>query len=155
MKRLFLICSLASIVTLAACASTPKQSDADKLAMYQASAGEPIKDFNYSGSLNGWQPIGDSALAVWTKPKEAYLLDLGGPCRDLEYAPAISITNMMGRVSTLDRVRVLGGSGGVGRISCRILSIRPLDVSKLKAAEAELRKADVETRQEESAAPAN
>ena len=155
MKRLFLICTLASIFSLAACASTPKQTDAEKLAMYKASAGEPIKDFNYPGSLNGWQPVGDSALAVWTKPREAYLLDLGGPCRDLSYAPAISITNVMGRVSTLDRVRVLGGAGGVGPISCRIVSIRKLDLTKLKAAEADLRKADVETRQEESAAPAN
>ncbi|GGD57705.1 DUF6491 family protein [Pseudoxanthomonas indica] len=155
MKAFFQLCALAGVALLAACASSPKLSDAQKLALYQANAGAPVKDFTYLGNLTGWQPIGDSALAVWTKPKEAYLLDLGGPCRDLDYAPAINITNMMGRVSTLDRVRVLGGSGGVGRVSCRIVSIRPLDVSKLKAAEAELRKADVEARQEESAAPAN
>lgn len=155
MKRLILSCVFVSLAALAACASSPKLSDSEKLAMYRASAGAPVKDFSYLGTLTGWQPVGDSALAVWTKPKEAYLLDLGGPCLDLDYAPAISITNIMGRVSTLDRVRVLGGAGGVGRISCRITSIRPLDLTKLKAAEAELRKADVETRQEESAAPAN
>jgi hypothetical protein len=155
MKPLIRVCVLASLAALAACASTPRLSNSEKLALYQANAGAPVKDFTYLGNLTGWQPIGDSALAVWTKPKEAYLLDLGGPCRDLDYAPAIHITNMMGRVSTLDRVRVLGGSGGVGRVSCRIVSIRPLDLTKLKAAEAELRKVDVETRSEEDAPPAN
>jgi hypothetical protein len=33
----------------------------------------------FFGSLNGWTELGDSALAVWTRPSEAYLLELRGP----------------------------------------------------------------------------
>ncbi len=145
MKRLFVFLA---VLGLAACSSMPKQSSAEKLAMYRASAGAPVKDFSYFGNINGWQPLGQSALAVWTKPNEAYLLDLAGPCPDLEFAPAISITNMMGRVSTFDRVRPIGGGGGPMRMSCRIKTISPLDMKSLKAAEQELRKADVEERKE-------
>lgn len=145
MKRLILLCLFA---TLAACASTPRMSGTERLALYRGSAGAPVKDFTYFGNINGWQPLGPSALAVWTRPNEAYLLDLTGPCQDLEFAPAISITNMMGRVSTFDRVRPIGGGGGPMRMSCRIKTISPLDLKSLKAAQDDMRKADVEERKE-------
>ena len=90
--------------------ATPKQTDAEKLALYRAHSGEPVSDFQYFGSINGWNPMGDSALVVWTRPSQAYLLELFGPCTDLDYAPAISLSNSMGRVSSrFDSVHVLGG----------------------------------------------
>lgn len=151
MKRLILLCLFA---TLAACASTPRMSGTERLAMYRAHAGAPVKDFSYFGNINGWQPLGNAALAVWTKPSEAYLLDLTGPCQDLEFAPAIIISNFAGRVSNLDRVRPVGGGGGPMRMSCRIKTISPLDLKSLKADE-EMRKADTEAREEAGDAPAN
>ena len=36
---------------------------------------------------------------VWTKPSEAYLLELYGPCSNLGFAPAITLSNTMGQVS--------------------------------------------------------
>jgi hypothetical protein len=145
MKRMLL---LALILALGACASTPKQTDAEKLALYRAHAGEPVRDFQYFGSINGWNPIGDSSLVVWTKPSEAYLLELFGPCTDLGYAPAISLSNSMGRVSSrFDSVHVLGGGSSTMRMPCRIETIRPLDVKALKQAQQELREAKVVERE--------
>ncbi len=144
-KRLAII--LVTTAALVACATTGKLSGSERLELYRAHAGEPVRDFQYFGSLNGWTELGDSALAVWTRPGEAWLLDLGGPCMDLAYAPAISVSNMMGRVSArFDRVTVLGGAPGP-RIPCRIESIRPLDVKALRASEQELREAKLQERE--------
>ena len=146
MKRILL---LAMFIAVGACASTPRQTDAEKLALYRAHSGEPVSDFQYFGSINGWSPIGDSALMVWTKPSQAYLLELFGPCTDLGSAPAISLSNSMGRVSSrFDSVHVLGGGGNsTMRIPCRIQTIRPLDVKALRQAQQELREARVVERE--------
>lgn len=132
-------------LALAGCA-TGRLSDADRLALYRQHAGEPVRDFQYFSRLDGWTELGDSALAVWTRPGQAYLLELSGPCNDLEYAPAISITNQMGRVSArFDDVLVVGGPESI-RMPCRIQTIRPLDVKALKASEKELREAKLQER---------
>ena len=136
------------LAVLAACSSYPKLSDAERIDLYRSHAAEPVRDFQYFGSLNGWAPLGDKALAVWTRPNQAYLLELMGPCMDLDYAPAISISNMMGRVSArFDSVRVLGGGSNPMRMPCRIDTIRPLDVKALKQAEKELREAQIVERE--------
>ncbi len=123
---------------LAGCATTGLNEE-ERLALHRAHAGPPVKDFNYFDSLNGWSPLGDEALTVWTRPNRAYLLELSGPCPDLDFAPAISITNMMGRVSArFDKVIVHGRSTPM-QFPCRIKEIRPLDVQALKQAENELR----------------
>ena len=85
---------------------------------------------------------------VWTKPSQAYLLELYGPCTDLDYAPAISLSNMMSRVSArFDNVYVHGGGGGSMRMPCRIETIRPLDVKGLKQAQKNLREAKLVERE--------
>lgn len=145
MKRLTLL--LAMTVLLGAC-STTRMTDAETLALYRDHAGEPVKDFQYFGQINGWTPLGDSALAVWTRPNQAYLLELFGPCPDLDYAPAISLSNMMSRVSArFDNVYVHGGGTSSIRMPCRIETIRPLDVKTLKQAQKDLREAKVVERE--------
>ncbi|KRG42757.1 hypothetical protein ARC78_08695 [Stenotrophomonas pictorum JCM 9942] len=143
-----LLVTLIALAALAGCATTGKLSSDERLALYRAHAGEPVKDFQYFGSLNGWTELGDSALAVWTRPSEAYLLELMGPCIDLDFAPAISVTNQMGRVSArFDSVIVLGaGLGGPG-IPCRIQTIRPVDVKGLRQTEKALREARLQERE--------
>ncbi len=144
MKKVMI--ALMAAALLGGCATAGKLSSNERLALYRAHAGAPVNNFRYFGSFNGWTELGDSALAVWTKPSEAWLLSLSGPCLDLSYAPAISITNMMGQVSArFDRVVVLG-SGPVGRVPCRIETIQPLDVKALRASEKELREAKVAER---------
>ncbi len=144
MKRVFAMLFLA---VLAGCASTPKMTDAQRLELFRAHAGAPVKTFSFFGSLNGWTELGDSALAVSTKPNEAYLLELYGPCPDLDFAQAIAVSSQMSQVSAgFDKVTPLV-SGGVGRIPCRIQTIRPLDVKALKAAQQEWREAQVVERE--------
>ncbi len=100
-------------LALAACATTGRLSSTEKLDLYRAHAGAPQNDMQFFGSLNGWTELGDSALAVWTRPSEAYLLELNGPCQDLPYATAIGLTSSMGRVSSrFDKVLVRDPTGG-------------------------------------------
>lgn len=128
------------VLAVAGCA-TGRLGDAERLALYRAHAGAPVRDFSYTRSLNGWTALGDSALAVWARPNQAYLLELFGPCSDLQYAPTILISNQFDRVSAgFDRVSVIGGTGGI-RMACRIHAIRPLDVKALRSSERELREA--------------
>ena len=146
MKHLIPLTLLAATL-LAGCA-TGNLSTAERLALYRAHAGEPVKDFRYLGHLNGWTPVGDSALAVWTKPNEAYLLEFAGRCQDLEYAAAISITQFANRVNArFDDVLPVGPGTSSIKIPCRIDTIRPLDVKALRASEKELREASAVERQ--------
>ncbi|TWT18519.1 hypothetical protein FQY83_14160 [Luteimonas marina] len=144
--------TLAAMLALAGCASTGKLGDAEKLALYRAHAGEPVDNFSYFGSINGWTSLGDSALAVWTRPGEAWLLELQGPCMDLSSTPVIGLTSNMNRVhARFDKVMVR--SPGSMNIPCHIGQIRPLDVKTLRTSEKELREARAEEREAAKEAP--
>lgn len=145
MKRLVAILTL--IVFVAGCAST-RLSDAEELAMYRAHAGEPVRNFHYLGSLNGWTALDDHALAVWASPSRAYLLELMGPCPGLEFSYGISITNQMGMVSSRFDEVIVRDRGNAMQVPCRIKEIRPLDVKALRQAQRELRKLDAVQRKE-------
>lgn len=149
MKRLLL--SLLGLAALAGCA-TNRISDDERLALYRAHAAAPVRDFQYFNRLSGWTALGDSALAVWTRPNQAYLLELSGRCADLDFAPTIAITHFSDRVSArFDDVLVIGGSPGAIRLPCRIQSIRPLDIKALRTSEQELREAKVQERAQQPA----
>jgi len=122
------------VASAASCASHPAQDDSAKLALYRSHAGEPVRSFHFFGRLDSWTPLGDRAVAVWTRPREAWLLDLDGPCNGLEYTVAIGLTSSAGTVSArFDKVLVRDGSPM--SLPCIIQTIRPLDVAALKAAE--------------------
>jgi hypothetical protein len=143
--------ALLAVTALSGCATDGNQTDAEKLAFYRGYAGEPVKDFQYFGRLNGWAPLGDGALAVWTKPNQAYLLELTGPCLDLDYAMSIGITQFGSRVSArFDEVIPMGAGTPSIKIPCRIQTIRPLDVKALRAGQKELREAAAVERQTKS-----
>ena len=131
---------VASLLTplLAACASNPARADSAKLALYRSHAGAPVQSFQFFGHLDSWTPLGDSAVVVWTRPNQAWLLDLYGPCNGLDFTVAIGLTSSAGRVSArFDKVLVRD----VGRIElpCTIAGIRPVDVPAVKAAERDAR----------------
>jgi hypothetical protein len=118
---------------LGACATTG-MSDADKLATYRAHAGAPVGSFRYFGRIDGWTPLGDRAVAVWTRPNEAWLLDLAGHCPDIEYTPVIGVTSQFNRVSAkFDKV--IARSPGAIEMPCMISEIRPLDAKAIREAE--------------------
>ncbi|MGO1001589.1 DUF6491 family protein [Lysobacter sp. CA196] len=138
MKRL--VPAALALLLLSACASNPKMDDAQRLALYRAHASAPVDSFQYFGRIDGWTPLGDSALAVWTKPNQAYLLELQGRCPDLDFASAISVSNQMGRVhSRFDKVTVLGHQSI--KMPCFISRILPLDVKAIKQAQSDMREA--------------
>ena len=136
---------------LAGCSSTPRASDADRLALYQAHAGEPVNNFRMFGRLNGWTPLGTSALTVWTRPNEAFLLDVT-PCQDLPFAQAITISNFANTVTArFDTVTPIGpGTTQNARFPCRITKIRPIDVKALNQNREEMRQAHTEERAQET-----
>lgn len=149
MNRL-LLSSLGLAALLAGCA-TNRLGDDERLALYRAHAAAPVREFQYFNRLSGWTALGDSALAVWTRPNQAYLLELSGRCADLDFAPAIAITHFGDRVSArFDDVLVLGGGPGAIRLPCRIQSIRQLDVKALRTSEKELREAKVQERAQQA-----
>ena len=122
------------VASVASCASDPVQRDSAKLALYRSHAGAPVPSFHFFGPLDSWTSLGDRTVAVWTRPREAWLLDLDGPCNGLDYALAIGLTSTAGTVSArFDKVLVRDGSPV--NMPCMIQSIRPLDVKAIKAAE--------------------
>jgi Family of unknown function (DUF6491) len=133
------VCLLAfSGFAAGSCASYPDARDSERLALYRHHAGQPVKGFQYYGRFSHWTSLGDSAVAIWVGPGRAWLLDLYGPCNDLDFAHAISLTSTGSRVNArFDSVRVIGR--GLPAIPCRIKEIRPVDVKALRAEEKTLR----------------
>lgn len=132
--------AMAAVAALSGCASTSKISDDDRLAIYRANAGEPVSSFHMFGTLDSWTSLGDEAVAVWTRPSEAYLLEFGDRCPDLDFATSIALTSQGGMVNArFDKVQVLGVSSVA--IPCIIQEIRPLDTKAVKADEAAQREA--------------
>jgi hypothetical protein len=135
--RLFL--TACGLMLLTACAVNPaaQQRHADRAADYRAAAGAPVGSFTYLSSLYSWEPLDDHSLVVYTRPKQAWLLSVV-PCPDLQTTISIGITQHVGQVSTgIDSVLT-----GRGSYPCRIQQIRPIDVARLHAAQAERRKID-------------
>jgi len=126
------IAPLLVVFTASACASGPSHED-QRLALYRAHAGAPVRSFSYLGRFDRWESLGDTAVAVWTRPHEGWLLELGTQCLSLDYAVAIGVTSHTGQVSArVDDVLV----EQPGRnIPCRIEEIRPLDDAAIRAAD--------------------
>jgi hypothetical protein len=125
--RLLLAATLTTL--LAACASAPYvQRTSERQAAYAAAAGAPVRHFRFF-TLYSWEPLSDSQLAVYTKPNEAWLLDLGGGCQDLAFVNSIGLTSNINEVMVgFDKVLT-----GRRNFPCTISQIRPVDVKSLKA----------------------
>ena len=124
-----LLAAVAVIASLSACTRVGKDYTARVEARqqaYAAAAGQPVNSFRYF-SLWSWEPLGDSELAVYTRSNEAWLLDLDGRCRNLEFTNHIALTSSASEVSAkFDRVIT-----GPADAPCFIKQIRPVDIKKL------------------------
>ena len=124
----------ASTGTPAAAASTaaPATTQERALARYQGYAGKPVDSFTWLGRFDSWEPLGKDHLLVYTRPNEAYLLRVRGPC-DLRFTTGpVGITSANFTVyAGLDSIAVSTGVGGPWQ--CPIDEIRPLDVRGMKA----------------------
>lgn len=129
---LFAAALAACAASLSACATDRAARDAETRARYVAHAGAPVDKFRIFGRLSRWTALDDQSLVVWTRPSEAWLLDLSGPCPDLEFAYAIGLTDTLGSVSArFDKVLV--SSRSPIKLPCHIAQIRPVDTKALKA----------------------
>lgn len=120
---------------LGGCATNHPERESQRQAAYRAATGAPVHSFRFFGSLYSWEPLGNQQLAVYTRPNQAWLLDVPG-CNELPFATAIGLTSNMHEVMTgFDHILT-----GRGNVPCTITQIRPIDVSKLKAAREAQRK---------------
>ena len=60
-----------------------------QLQRYQAAAGAPVPSFRYF-SFNSWTSLGREHVAVWTRPNEAWLIELKPLCPELDFAQRIA-----------------------------------------------------------------
>lgn len=116
----------------AASSAAPATAQDRALVRYQTYAGPPVQSFNWLGRFDSWEPLGKDHLLVYTRPNEAYLLRVNGPC-DVRFATGpIGITSTNSTVlAGLDSIVVNSGVGG--KWQCPIAEIRPLDVGRMRA----------------------
>jgi hypothetical protein len=96
---------------------------------YSAYAGESVSEFRYT-QLYNWQRTSDKSLVVWTKPSKAYLLTLRNNCSAL----AGNYSLQIGGVDGIElRVRAGTDNVQVGQLRCKIDTIQPLDLARMKA----------------------
>jgi len=136
---------LTFLLLVTACASQPSMTPTERLELFRANAGEPVNSFQFTGRLWGWRSLGDSALAVWTRSDQGYLIELTGGCRDLAFAQTIGLTSSVGRVSAgFDRVVVrLPPNRSPNRVGCTIRTIRPLNTQVVKQSKSDLGEGDI------------
>ncbi|HEV2540965.1 MAG TPA: DUF6491 family protein [Frateuria sp.] len=130
-------------MVLAACSSVPyAQREAQRTAAYEAAAGAPVSSFHFFTPLWSWEPLGTDEVAIYTRPREAWLLDVPG-CNQLPFATGIGLTSNMNQVSVnFDKVLT-----GHGQFPCTITRIRPIDVARLKALQQEQRQIQAQPRE--------
>jgi hypothetical protein len=127
---LTLLCAL----VFAGCSTLRNPGPDQRLLLYQAHAGAPVPSFRYLGRISSWESFGDDAIAIWTRPNEAWLLGLAGPCNGLDFAVVIGLTSQTGAVHAgFDDILVRDPASI--QIPCRIQWIRPLDVAAIREAE--------------------
>ena len=124
-----LLVPLLAVASLSACA-TNRMSDTDRLALYQAHAGEPVKQIRNTNAM-GWDRVDDQHIVLNMRPTESWLLTVSGPCLDWgSGSPVLRLSSTGAYVmAKFDRI-VTDGSPA----SCRIEEIRPIDVKAMRAA---------------------
>ena len=118
-------------ISLSACATTQRGSDASQLAAYEPYLLPPVKSIRYLQARN-WEKITDRHVLMETRPNEQYLLKLDGPCMQFSNgSPSLIVdAHITGMLSV--------GSDRIGTMDspmrCLIREIRPLDLAAMKAA---------------------
>lgn len=115
------------VAMLAGCAGgSPRVEHSETLGRYLDYAGEPV-DRATSFRLDSWELVGRDRIVLWTGVNEAYLVTVWDTCRDLQFTQHIRVVSGIdNQISRFDKVMV-------GRDSCPIKEIRPIDVRQMKA----------------------
>lgn len=117
---------------LAACAQQPAHESsarhANKAIDYARYVQGTVPWFTFT-SLYSWDSDQLGYVVVWTSPRQAYRLQLVGPCLGLQTtAGMIGLTSQDGLVSSNRDAVIAGGD------HCRIMRIERLDAKAIRAA---------------------
>lgn len=128
-------------VLAGACASiSPSPGQNERLALYRNNAGAPVASFSYSSAKLQWRVLSDNSLVVWIQRDQASLVEFRNGCPGLRSAREISISNSNKTVAAgIDSVRIL--SPLADRRSCKISTIRPLNMQAINDGKRDLREA--------------
>ncbi len=121
--------SLIALTLLTACSGIPRHDDGqNELARYMAYAGDPVSQFSSYSRFDGWSAVDNSHVLIHTNVNETYLLTIAPVCIDLPFATRLGITSRFPNTvsSGFDSIRV-------GRETCRITEIRPVNYKQMKA----------------------
>ena len=119
-------------VVLAACAQQPAHESSARHAntaiAYAKYVQGTVPWFTFT-SLYSWDSDQIGYVVVWTAPRQAYRLQLVGPCLGLQTAAGmIGLTSQDGLVSSNRDAVIAGGD------HCRIMRIERLDAKAIRAA---------------------
>ena len=124
MNKLLAIALMAFVAS--ACASgLPRSRDEGPLTRYDGYIGEPIRGFT-AMRPQSWTSVSRNQLILWTSLNDAWLIKVWPNCNDLQFANTVRVTSTVSTITTFDRVLV-------GRDSCPIEEIRPIDIRQWKA----------------------
>jgi hypothetical protein len=98
----------------------------EHMSQFDRHAGEPVSSFHFF-RLDTFEVLGRNAIAVWTRPNQAFLLTVDEPCFGLEFATAVGVSSNGNRVYRRSDDVVFKDQ------RCAIAEIRPVDVKALKA----------------------
>ncbi|MBS3958050.1 MAG: hypothetical protein KGZ52_01450 [Xanthomonadaceae bacterium] len=127
MRTLPALSRLLATLLLAAFASTVLAAGGTgtQLARYEAAAGDPVPHFRFFRVLD-YSVVDGRTITIRTGIRTAWLVQVDEPCDALQWEPALRLESYA-RLVTVNTSRV-----EVGRYSCRITEIRPLDMDVLR-----------------------
>ena len=135
MNRLFLMFTSSLLVLMSTSTVIAKDRDySARLAQVIKFAGEPVPyvRFGLPKTAYDWESLGDTAVLVWHTRTKAYLVDLekSDSCRDLDREITIRLDNNVNDLDARSGYLELRDGGW-----CKMIKIRPINVSGLKQAE--------------------
>ena len=124
--------SWCAALSLAACATTEGSKpptinhEGATREQFMQYAGPPVDSFTWLGRYEGWKPLGNQQVVLWTSVNDAYLLTVTAPCVGLDFENGIRLTSTTRTVTRgVDGLLVQGQK-------CFITQIRPVDYLAMK-----------------------
>lgn len=114
------------VMALSACGTGLRRDGSTTELRYTDYAGEPVEQIISMRGVDAWSPVSRNQLVIWTGVNEAWLLTIWDNCPDLMFAQTVRVTQSGRSISRFDKVIV-------GRDSCPIREIRPVDVKQMRS----------------------
>jgi hypothetical protein len=121
-----LLFALLLAMTLAACSGGLRRAGAEMELKYTDYAGEPVERITTMRGVDSWTPVSRNQLVIWTGINEAWLITIWDNCPDLTFARGIRVTQTGSSISRFEKVMV-------GRDTCPIREIRPVDIKQMRS----------------------